>query len=109
MELPFEFYRYSVVVENYIAPFYFTEKIMNCFAAETIPIYLGATQIDKFFNPDGIIKISVEDCDNIEEILKKCTVEEYERRLPAVIDNFRRTQQYIKYNWADRIYMEYLK
>ena len=108
-ELPFEFYRYSVVLENYISEFYFTEKILDCFASETIPIYLGATQIDKFFNPDGIIKISVEDCNNIEEILKQCTPEEYERRLPAVIENFWRVQEYIKFTPFDRIYLKYLK
>ena len=107
--MPFEFYRYSVVIENQTSEFYFSEKILDCFAAETIPIYLGATQIDKFFNPEGIIKITVEDCNHIEEVLQKCTPEEYEKRLPAVIENFQRVQEYIKFTPFDRIYLKYLK
>ena len=102
IELPFQFYRYSIVVENYISPFYFTEKICNCFAAQTIPIYLGATEIHQFFNPDGIITFKLEDIDNIDKILKQCTPEEYERRLPAIIDNYHRVMHFkfeIDYIW----------
>ena len=32
-------YMYSIAIENTIEPFYFTEKILNCFASKTIPIY----------------------------------------------------------------------
>ena len=109
MELPFEHYRYSIAVENGIEPFYFTEKIMNCFAAQTIPIYLGATEIGQFFNADGIIQIGIEDCEHIENILKRCTVEEYERRLPAVLDNFNRAMQYMTQTRFDDMYDIYLR
>lgn len=109
MELPFEHYRYSIVVENDITPFYFTEKIMNAFAAQTIPIYLGATEIGRFFNPAGIIQIGLEDCDHIENILKRCTPEEYERRLPAVIDNFNRAMRYAEQTRFDDLYVRYIK
>ena len=109
MEIPFEHYRYSIVVENGIEPFYFTEKIMNCFAAQTIPIYLGATEIGRFFNANGIIQIKLEDCDHIENILKRCTVEEYERRLPAVIDNFNRAMKYAAQTRYDDLYSMYIK
>lgn len=33
-------YMYSIVIENTIEPFYFTEKILNCFASRTVPIYI---------------------------------------------------------------------
>ena len=109
IEEPFEKYRYSIVVENGIEPFYFTEKIMNCFAAQTIPIYLGATEIGRFFNTDGIIQIGLDDCDHIENILKRCTVEEYERRLPAVLDNFRRAMASMNQTRFDDMYVNYIK
>ena len=109
MELPVEHYRYSIAVENGIEPFYFTEKIMNCFVAQTIPIYLGATEIGQFFNADGIIQIGIEDCEHIENILKRCTAEEYERRLPAVLDNFNRTMQYATQTRYDDMYAFYLR
>ena len=98
-------YRFSIVVENDVTQLYFTEKITNCFAAQTVPIYLGAKKIDKFFNPDGIIQISLDDVDDIEKILAQCTTEEYERRLPAILDNFERVKEYA--NFSDYIYEKY--
>lgn len=109
IEVPFEHYRYSIVVENSIEPLFFTEKIMNAFAAQTIPIYLGATEIGKFFNLDGIIQITLEDCKHIENILKRCTPEEYERRLPAVLDNFQRAIATMTQTRWDDIYVNYIK
>ena len=95
-------YRYQIVVENGIYPYYFTEKIMDCFASHTVPIYLGATKIDDFFNSDGIIKITAKDIDNIEEILKQCTGKNYEQRLPAIIDNYNCALKYL--NMDDYLY-----
>lgn len=104
-----ENYRFTIAIENYISPFFFTEKLLNCFAAQTIPIYIGATAISRFFNPEGIIQISVEDFDRLEEILANCTPEEYERRLLAVLDNYRRVQIFINQTRFDDIYTNYLK
>lgn len=98
-------YRFSIVVENDMRELYFTEKITNCFAAQVIPVYLGAQRISEFFNADGIIQISLNDVDNIEKILAQCTPEEYERRLPAVLDNFERVKKYE--NFSDYIYEKY--
>lgn len=98
-------YRYRIVVENSIEPYYFTEKILNCFAAMTIPIYIGATEIEKFFNIDGIIKVDVMDFDNLDTIIKKCCKEDYEERIPAIIDNFNRVQKYICFE--DYLFEEY--
>lgn len=56
-------YMYEVVIENDIQNIWFTEKICNCFANKTIPIYYGARDIGKYFNESGIIR-----CENIEEV-----------------------------------------
>lgn len=100
-------YKYSIAIENEIEGYWFTEKILNCFASLTIPVYLGATKIDKFFNPDGIIKISEKDFDNIDKILKNCTEEEYFARMDAIKDNYFRAIMFRNSN--DWLYETYLK
>lgn len=100
-------YRYSIAIENNISDYFFCEKLTNCFAAQTIPIYLGAKKIDEFFNIDGIIKLEVKDLKDISKILQQCDEKEYMRRLPAVLDNYQRVQEYL--NMDDYLYLNYLK
>lgn len=101
-------YRYSIIIENDVKAYYFTEKITSCFAAMTIPIYLGAEKIGKFFNEDGIIKISPSDFDRLEDVLKQCTEENYLSRLDAVKDNYNRVLKHLNV-FDNFIYNEYLK
>lgn len=100
-----EKYRFQLVVENDIKPYYFTEKIMDCFASMTVPIYLGATKISDFFNSNGIIVINENDVNNIDKIMLKCDSKLYESMIPAVVDNYNRALKYINVN--DRLYEEY--
>ena len=101
-----EKYRFSIIIENNQTDYYFTEKITNCFAAQVIPVYLGARKIGELFNPDGIITISEKDLENLDVVLKQCIEAEYERRLPAVLDNYQRVQEYL--NMDDYLYLHYL-
>ncbi len=98
-------YRFSIAIENDISDYFFTEKITNCFASQTIPIYLGARKIDDFFNPDGIIKLKYSDLQDVEKVLRTCDEKEYERRLPAILDNYERAKQYL--NIDDYLYSNY--
>lgn len=98
-------YRYSICIENIIEPYFFTERLACALANQTIPIYIGATKINEFFNTDGIIQITPND--DMEQVLKQCTVEEYQDRLPAILDNYERVKKYIKP--CDYMYENYLK
>lgn len=95
-------YRYHIAVENMQSKYYFTEKILNCFISMAVPIYIGASGIGEFFNTDGIIAISTQDVDNIEKILKQCSVRDYESRLKAIIENYHTALKYL--NNDDRLY-----
>ena len=53
-------YMFSVAIENGQYKTYFTEKLLDCFATGTIPVYLGAPDIGNYFNKDGIIDLSDE-------------------------------------------------
>lgn len=88
-------YRYSIAIENDLSPYFFTERITNCFASMTVPIYLGASKISDFFNPDGIIFLNEKKCENIETVLSQCCEKDYESRIEAIIDNYNRVQQFL--------------
>lgn len=108
--IPFDYlydYRYSIVVENSIEPYWFTEKILNCFAMRTVPIYVGHPKMLERFNADGIIFVDPKDYGRIDEIIKQCGVADYEARKAAIEDNFNRVQVYG--NAFDVLYEKYLK
>ena len=100
IEEPLEKYRYSIIVENEQKDYYFTEKITNCFASQTVPIYCGARKIDDFFNTDGIIPVSPEDLEpgKIEKLIAGCSIDDYEGRRNAILDNFERVKKYRNMN-----------
>jgi len=50
-------YQFSVVIENDRAPNYFTEKLLDCFALGTIPVYWGCPNIGDFFDAAGILTL----------------------------------------------------
>jgi len=87
-------YRYSIILENYIDKWYFTEKLMNCFATGTIPIYLGATDLEKYFNTDGVIFINDKSNEEILKIVNSLTPEYYESKMDAIKENFETVQKF---------------
>lgn len=53
----FNRYKFIICVENSYTSGYMTEKIINCFLANTIPLYKGATNIATYINPDSFVDI----------------------------------------------------
>ncbi len=77
-------YMFSIAMENSVYDTYYTEKLLDCFATGTVPIYWGCQSIGNHFNPDGIIMLNDEfDIDNINEDLyhsmKDAIEENYEK------------------------------
>jgi len=93
-------YRFQIVIENDKYETYFTEKLTDCFATGTIPIYWGAPDIGKYFNTDGMIIIS----NSLDTSL--LTEEYYNSKLDAINDNFERVQ---KLQGSDDILFELIK
>ena len=83
---------FHVAVENQVEPNYFTEKLVDCFASYTVPIYYGCTNIGEFFDMDGIIQAS--SSDEIIQILNDLSVSDYWRRMPAMQRNYVSSQKY---------------
>lgn len=100
-------YRFSIVIENFIDKLYFTEKLLNCFATGTIPIYIGATELCNQFDTNGVIQ-----CSSIQDIVKfinqnKDNLSEiYASKLESINKNFELCKQYELIE--DYIYDHYL-
>lgn len=48
-------YRFAIAFENTRVPGYVSEKIMHAFAAGAVPIYWGAPDVTRYFNPRAFI------------------------------------------------------
>ena len=100
-----EHYRFSIVVENDIDNLWYTEKILNCFATKTVPIYVGSPTIGERFNADGIIQ--AKDCDQVPQIVAGLDIEnDYNSRMDAINDNFTRLDYY-RTPWKERFFRDY--
>lgn len=62
-------YKFSLCFENDISDGYVTEKIIDAFAANTIPIYLGCKDIDNYVNEKAFINVSK--FDNFQKAIEK--------------------------------------
>jgi len=60
-------YKYSLAIENFSGPDYWTEKLADCFLAWTMPIYYGCTNLENYFPADSFVRI---DINNPEEALE---------------------------------------
>jgi hypothetical protein len=90
-------YMFSVVIENGFYSSYFTEKILDCFATGTIPVYLGAPDIGDYFNKNGIIDL-VDEFDISDEI--------YYNKMDAITENLKKVKE--MEILEDFIYLNYL-
>jgi len=84
---------FSVVVENDFEANWFTEKIVDAFRTYTVPIYLGAPKIGRYFDEGGII--IVKDADELIGATNRLTVEDYWLRMPAMSRNYEAAQPYM--------------
>jgi hypothetical protein len=82
-------YMFQIVIENDSYSTYFTEKVTDCFATGTIPVYWGAPDIGEHFNMDGIIVL------NEQFDIKSLTPDLYYSKLDAVKYNFNLVQNMI--------------
>jgi hypothetical protein len=81
-------YMFSITIENDVYETYWSEKILDCFATGTIPIYYGSPDIGDYFNMDGII-LMTDDFD-----ITKINEDEYYKRMDSIKDNFNKSLQY---------------
>ena len=82
----FENSKFHIAVENSQQKNYFTEKIIDCFASKTVPIYFGCPNIGDWFHMDGIITFN--DLDELKKIVSKLDSDCYDKRKKAIEHNY---------------------
>lgn len=91
--LPFKDYRYNIVVENSRVPNYFTDKIIDCFAAGSIPIYWGDPKIKEIFDERGFYTFNT--IDELDDILSnKISIDDYISKIKYIEENYQRMLEY---------------
>lgn len=74
-------YMFSVCIENATMDTYFTEKILDCFATGTIPIYKGSKKIIDYFDKDGILFLDEININDLSEDLYLSKIESVKKNL----------------------------
>ena len=78
----FETAKYHIVVENEQRDNWITEKLIDCLASKTIPIYWGASNIGDYFNTDGMIIFNT--IEELKDILDNLDEKFYDDRVKVV-------------------------
>lgn len=91
----FEPYQFTVAIENSQQRGYFTEKLIDAFLCDTIPIYWGAPDIADFFDIRGMIV-----CQNgadIRAAISSLGAQDYERFAVYAKENRRRALRFTSF------------
>jgi hypothetical protein len=91
-ETALDTYMYTVVIENSLDRYYFTEKIVDAFLTGTIPIYWGSSIVGDLFQAEGIQWFSEE---NFAAVLQSCTEQEYRKKIKYVRENFNLAHEFL--------------
>jgi len=52
-------YKYHIAIENSSQRYYWTEKISDCYLAETFPLYYGCTNLSDYFPQEAFVAIDI--------------------------------------------------
>ena len=99
-----DFYRnakFNIACENQVMTNMFTEKLLDCFRTLTIPIYYGCENIEKYFNPKGLIRFDT--FDQWKNIVYSLTPDHYDQMLPYALENQALAKPYWQKNIFARI------
>lgn len=80
-----EAYRYSIAVENYIAPYHWTDKISDPILNLCLTFYAGDPRLEEVLPAESFIRIPVDNHEEAYRIIREAIDNnEYEKRLPAI-------------------------
>lgn len=84
--------KFNIATENQDMPNMFSEKLLDCFKTYTVPIYFGCHNVEKYFNPKGILQFhTIEEFDNI---MANLTPDVYNKLMPYIKENYQLAKPY---------------
>jgi len=84
-------YKYHLAIENHSCDHHWTEKLADAYLGHCLPLYFGCTNLDAYFPRESYIWIDIRDHARARaEIERVIRSDEYERRLPAILEARRR-------------------
>lgn len=78
-------YRYTIAIENYVAPYHWTDKISDPLLSLCLAFYVGDPRLEEIFPAESFIRIPLDDHEEAYRIIRNAIDNnEYEKRLPAI-------------------------
>ncbi|MFK7789306.1 MAG: glycosyltransferase family 10 [Phycisphaeraceae bacterium] len=85
-------YKYHLAIENHLAPHHITEKLTDTYLAGALPFYFGAPNASDYFPAESFIPIDIRNtAEAIDQVRQAIADNEYEKRLPAIMEARRQT------------------
>tara|TARA_R110000824_G_scaffold94915_2_gene228617 strand:- start:708 stop:1526 length:819 start_codon:yes stop_codon:yes gene_type:complete len=91
-QVMFENAKFAIVIENDFMDNLMSEKLIDCFVTNTIPIYCGCTNVHEFFDSKGIIPFK--SVNELTAILNSLTPEDYSKREEAMRNNYELSEKH---------------
>ena len=80
-----------MAIENFIGPHHWTEKLADAFLGLALPFYCGCPNATDYFPAESFIPVDLKDPQGGARIIRDAiSNNEYEKRLPAIIEARRR-------------------
>lgn len=78
-------YRFSIALENTRQDYYFSEKLIDCFLTDTVPVYWGCPGLGDIFDVRGVVRF--DDVEDLLALIDTLDADLYDRMLPFVRAN----------------------
>jgi hypothetical protein len=78
-------FKYGIAYENFNSKYYWSEKIVDCFLAFSMPIYVGTDNISDYFPEESYIKINPKDINSKSFVKDLLASNIWEKHIDAII------------------------
>ena len=95
-------YKFCICYENTINSGYVSEKILECFRGQCVPVYWGATNIEKYIPTDCFIdRRNFKDNEELVTFLRTITKEQYQKYLENIYNYVKNDPRVQFFTWKN--------